>query len=456
MSIYSTSLKKQVLEPRQFNQQRCEFRLDSGGTMYFTNLRLINLGCGSSAGNDVYNHASGAYSVIKQLVLLDGSQELERCDETNRYLAWYNALNKNEDNFYVNQKLAKHKLGYRMNDIEEKVDANFAIANTMFRHEVGNEASAINQSIGSGWLDLRNCLPLLKALGALDTALMPNLRLQIEWESDARVCLKNDTTRNIRIFEPLLVCDEIVDESMKAGLRAQMKDTAWKTYEHDLVIVPEGARSADRTDNDGIKQTSAITINGFDNKYIHRLVAMKAYSDPATSVGNGDSSVPIQANESMGNGVFVSRAQHREKVQFKVNGSNLLVGEGLTSPAMKADLHDECWGSLNIVPCGIFQSVGLDNPRDATNNTISRGANVVGQAGEDAFVQSSMLVGASDYIGVRIEERISDLQFRYERSCLFDDMVNKVESAELAVHFYAEVPKQLTMDGKGSYTIQYL
>lgn len=455
MSIYSTSLKKQVLEPRQFNQQRCEFRLDSGGTMYFTNLRLVNLGAGCSTANDAYNNAVGGYSVVKSLVLLDGSQELDRCDEANRYLAWYNALNKNEDNFYVNQRLSKNKVGYRMNDVEEHVDANFAIDNTVFRHQDGNLATDVQQAQGSSWLDLRNCLPVLRALGALDTALMPNLRLQIEWETDARVVLKNDTTKTVRIFEPLLVADEIVDDSMKAGLRAQMKDVAWKTYEHDILIVPEGARSANQNDNDGVKQTVALTINGFDNKYIHRLVAMKAYSNPALSVGNGDSDVAVTPNRSQGNGVFVSRAQHKEKVQFKVNGSNLLVGEGLTSPSMKADLHDECWGSLNIPPCGIFQSVGLDNPRQA-NNTIGRGANVIGQSGEDNTVGSPMLVGASDYIGVRLEERISDLQFRYERSCLSDVLINKLESAELAVHFYAEIPKQITMDGAGSYTIQYL
>ena len=71
-------------------------------------------------------------------------------------------------------------------------------------------------------------------------------------------------------------------------------------------------------------------------------------------------------------------------------------------------------------------------------------------------MSSSNHVGADDYIGVRIEERVSDLQLSFERACLNDVSDNLLESTELAIHLYAEVPKQLTLDGEGSYTVSYL
>ena len=452
MSIYSTSLKKVVFEPRQFSQTRCEFRLDSGDTMYFNNLRLVNLGAMVATGAGAYNRSAGSYAVIKNLVLLDGSQELERCDETNLYLSWYNKLSKNQDNYYVNQRLVKHGIGYRAEDVEDRVTGNPAISNVL----VQDNATPLQQSQGTGWLDLRNCLPLLSAMGALDSKLMPNLRLQIEWETNP-INVSQREDRAITILQPLLLADEIVDSSMKAGLRSGMKDVMWKTYEHDLVIVPAGTISAANTDNVGVVNSTSRTINGFDNKYVHRLVAMKTYSDPNVAVATGiDGAGALEPAVVQGHGNFLSRVQHREKIQFQVNGSNLVVGEGLTSPAMRADMHDECWGSVNMVPGGIYQSVGLDAPREPTGNALSRGANIVGTNNVSNAIASSDQVGSDDYVGVRIEERISDLQFKHERACLNDVRRNKVESTELAVHFYAEIPKQLKMDGMGSYTISYL
>ena len=58
-------------------------------------------------------------------------------------------------------------------------------------------------------------------------------------------------------------------------------------------------------------------------------------------------------------------------------------------------------------PYGIYQSVGLDTPR-TTGNAISRGSNIVGTSNVSNDMSSSLHVGADDYIGVRVEERVSD------------------------------------------------
>lgn len=458
MSIYSTSLKQQVYEARQFNQTRCEFRLDRSAT-YYSNLRLVGVGASCSGSVDSYNRNAGAYSVIKRIVLLDGGMELERCDETNRYLAWKNQLSKNQANRYVNQRLAKHNLGFRLidNGTNAVVDSGGSGGQTGSAGEVALRYSVpLNTTTGAdlekttSWLDLRECLPLLNNLIALDTDLMPNLRIQIEWETNALKVLTNDTTKTITIQQPVLVADMVKDPALAQSLRSQMNSVVWKTYEHDQVIIPASARGADQNDNVGVLQNVNKTINGFDNKFLHRLMMSKTFSNKTLTTGiNNGAGTAVAPNESMGYGDFRSQAQHNEKVQFVVNGGNIFTGEGLTSSSQKADIHAECWGELNVVPFAHLQRVGLDTNLSASQNNE-------GVALHQSVAGSSTLVGQADYVGVRVEERVRQLDLNYSRNCLADVMTNKLESEELEVHFFGEVSKSLVLDGRGSYTISYL
>ena len=459
MSIYSTSLKQVVYEARQFSQDRCEFRLDKSAT-YYSNLRLVGVGCSSATQAEAYNRNAGAYSVIKRIVLLDGGVELERCDETNRYLAWKNMLAKNDANRYVNQRLAKHSLGYRLYEdaaghadidaggVGGQVGSAGAVA-TRFQAPVN---TAVGQALESGmaWLDLRECLPLLSNMVALDTDLMPNLRIQIEWENSAVKVLESNTTRALTIHQPVLVADMVKDPALAMSLRKQLKSVVWKTYEHDQISIPAGTQSAAITDKQGVKQSVNQTINGFDNKFLHRIMMAKTFSNKAQTVGfnNNDLGATL-ANQQYGFGDFRSQSQNAETVQFVVNGSNMMTGEGLTSAAQKADVHAECWGELNIVPFGHLQSVGLDTNRAPAQNHE-------GVSLHQADFGSGSLVGQVDYIGLRIEERVRQLDLNYSRRCLTDVMTNPVESTELEVHFFGEISKSLVLDGRGSYTISYL
>lgn len=465
MSIYSTSLKQVVYEARQFSQSRCEFRLDKSAT-YYSNLRLVGVGCSVATAAQRYNRAAGAYSVIRRIVLLDGGVELERCDETNRYLAWKNQLAKNDANRYVNQRLAKHSLGFRL----AETNSTYATGGS-FEADAGGVAgqvgsagavatrfdapinTAVGQALEAGmaWLDLRECLPLLSNMVALDTDLMPNLRIQIEWETNSVKVLAAGTNTAVTIHQPVLVADMVKDPALAMSLRKQLKSVVWKTYEHDQISIPAGTRSTDQTDNLGVKQSVNQTINGFDNKFLHRIMMAKTFSDKTKTIGSNanDGTTVTHANEQYGFGDFRSQAQHAETAQFVVNGGNLLTGEGLTSAAQKADVHAECWGELNVVPFAHLQSVGLDTLRTFPPN--NQGVSL-----HQADQGSSSLVGQADYIGVRVEDRIRQLDLNYSRRCLADAMINKLESDELEVHFFGEISKSLVLDGKGSYTISYL
>lgn len=450
MSVYSTSLKAEVYEARQFNQQRCEFRLDKGNTIYYTNLRLVGVGVQGAGANDVYNEAAGAYALVKSVRLMDGGIEIDRCDEANRYLAWKNQLSNNEDNRHINQRLSKNSVGYRLN-ASAQVQTNPAVDKAT---PVAGDNAWLKER-RQAWLDLRACLPVLNSMVALDTELMKNVRILIEWETDARKIVKNSTNSGaLTVQQPILVCDEVRDPSLASKLRGEMKSFAWKTYEHDQVNIPAQTALPANGDLLGTLQQTTRTVNGFDNKYVHRIVMMKSMADKTKNIGNGSAAAALNANVGVGFGDFRSQAQHLEAVQFQLNGSNLLTGNGLDSPALKADLHDQTWGSLNMVPYGHLQSVGLD--QCATGGNVAAGVNNHGVNVDENGMGSGAKVGQSDYIGLRLEERINDFQLKYERRCLLDVTSNLLESSELEVHFFAEVPKSFSMDGKGSYTIAYL
>ena len=53
MALYSGSLKTHILDDVSFNQNRVEFRFDAD-TMYYSNIRLVDLGVKGTATG--YNH----------------------------------------------------------------------------------------------------------------------------------------------------------------------------------------------------------------------------------------------------------------------------------------------------------------------------------------------------------------------------------------------------------------
>ena len=79
MSIFSSSVKSQIIDPVFHSENRCEFRLANRGEAYLPTLRLGNIGLTKDAGNNnTYHFGAGAASVISRIRLMDGNEELER------------------------------------------------------------------------------------------------------------------------------------------------------------------------------------------------------------------------------------------------------------------------------------------------------------------------------------------------------------------------------------------
>ena len=94
MTFYNASIKTHLVDPiYDTSRFQTEFRL-SGGTVYLSNMRLLNVGCTTDAAV-AYNALAGAYSVIKSIHLYDGNQLIDQLLEANVWAAFsqYNKRN---------------------------------------------------------------------------------------------------------------------------------------------------------------------------------------------------------------------------------------------------------------------------------------------------------------------------------------------------------------------------
>lgn len=466
MSVYSQTLRSEVFDPRVHNENRSEFRLDKG-RMFFSNLRLGNIGVTQTGADDRYSKAVGAAGHIRRVTLYDGAVELDKCEECNRYLSWYLCGGANDQNRYVGQNLLKHNIGYAMSD-NKVVDGAAALsgrgqAATGVGHLLprDNHPSHFVERMG-GYLDLRMALPFLDKIGVLDTENMfHNLRVVLEYEPDnvngrAKVVQLN-TNNAIQKNTPILIADELKDEGMKSKAKSQLKSFVWNVYEKDLVSVPEVARITPVLGGAGgafdvtptQTQKTVRRVDGYKNKIVNRLVMMKCPTDKATNLILNDAA----QNKVRGVGDYSSLAMNKEKINFVVNGRQLISGEGLNSPAKIADIHADAWSNYNILPFSNQQNVGLDPPGNQPPH------NVFGTCHDQEVQEQNAQdprVGQSSWVGVRIGERVNTLDLEYERVAVAESRANfNYTGLGLDVHFYAEVPKQFILDGSG-YRIEYL
>jgi len=432
MALYSGSLKTHILDDVSFNQNRVEFRFDAD-TMYYSNIRLVDLGVKGTATS--YNPLAGVYGCIKHIRLLDGRKEIDSMRFANRYLAWNNLLASNSHNRDYEGRLTKNEVGYSM--AAEQVIIPGCTPNPASKDESSSiDAAGLVASLGS--LDLRKCLPILNKLMVLDTALFENLKVEIEFESDARNFIVEQSNASTKIA-CLLIADEITDPKLQEANRRAMGPIVWNTIDHDSFLVPDNkvAAGALAADGDSLVQSVSHKVNGFDNRVVDRMVMMKCYSDKTKDlVGTAVS----------GFGNMGSKVQFREKVNVTKNGGRLFAGDGLEKNAISGMLADT-FGSINIAPFQDKTAVGLDNKHD--NSAHSEG--VEARSTND----QNNKTGQAAYIGFSLQDRINDLQIEYERTNLKDTETVQKYNEGLEVHLYGECSKTFIPVKGGNYLIKY-
>ena len=378
MSYYSGGeVKAKVIDPvNDITNLRSEFRLDSI-PCFLTRMRLINIGLtGTHSVNNDYNLLTGSYGIIRNIRLLDGATELSSLRECSRYLGFKNSMFKNSENQSIYKLLSNSRSGYMVEGATNQ--QGFAIDNN-------TSISPNSTDTNKGHLDLRYVLPLLGSLTSLNNVVFKKLRLVIEYDTSSFKTRGSTFTNNS--VRPSLVIDEVVDEGVaNSEIENFPKNTNWLEIENDSFIVPEIPDSS-LQGSDHQKQQVTNKVNGYNNKNLQRLVVLK--ND--TNVNN----LYDGSNVIIGVGNEGSLAQYKEKINYVVNGRNVMVGNGAETDAQRSAMLVDSWDDLNVIS----------------------GSNRIGTDFEDDSKHSQEL-SQRDYDGVYIGSDIKDLQINFEREVI--------------------------------------
>jgi len=482
MSVFSNSVKSAIIDPVFTSATRCEFRLANRGEAYMPTMRIGNLGLSKAAqNNNEYHKGPGAAGVINRIQLLDGNEELDSLRNVGNWLTFKNCLRTNSQNDNVFNELMGGCLGWATGSTGELLSND----NKVVRAAV----NGIPEPQTLGTLDLREVFPILNAVSHLSTTLFPNLRVVVEYHTDPRALVNNQTTGGVESLlksVPILIVDEIVDEALIQSLDSQFTSAAWVGIEHDQVQVPQVPTiTAAGAVTDEAVQSVNLRVNGFQDKAVSRIMISKVYqtlADYVDTPANGGTQMRALAQ-------YGSRALHKEEFNVRLNGRNVLAGRGVADPAAATMLLADTWGELNMCPGMNIESVGLDSkysltsarrqnvalvpvgrpcanwvgtartePRVLSNGGILNAAGDDWETGDEPTAQQGYFTGNSAWYGLGLHDRVTDLQINYTRtgnpSTAGGTSASPGNYLPLDLHLFGEVAKRIDVSG-GSWKISY-
>lgn len=429
MAFYTSGLKTHIIDPVHDSKNfQTEFRFKQN-TAFLTNLRLVNVGITSSVAGvqQPYNMLTGAAACIQSIHLYDGNQLLDQILEFPLWAAWsiYNQSNQiNED---MNQKLNKSNLGWVFSAAGQttpSINAAYGAAN-----ENVTDVEKGDQQTPKAWLSLKGILPMLDNSVYLPTGVYKNLRLVIQYNKNIEQISSNnpDATDEFVTCEPTLVADEITDPKRQSSINSQYNGVRFLALEHDRLYVESIDATASGNDNVLVPKSYNFTPGGFDNKTINRLLIINSMS---------------QTNDAYSlYSTLGSVSQLAQKIQVRINGANLFPKNGVTRPNERLAYLTDAWGTCNSnVFTNIINFTNTDQTGAATNT-------------------DNNYLGALDYFGCVINDKVLEMQIDYERSrdnAAPKAPANAERSTQLLyLNLFAEAQKQITVKG-GKVTVSYL
>tara|TARA_R110001592_G_scaffold32533_2_gene113821 strand:- start:3438 stop:4682 length:1245 start_codon:yes stop_codon:yes gene_type:complete len=405
----------ELIDPIRHSSNRLtEFRLDKLNSVYLPSLRLLNVGATSSVAHS-YTRLAGVYGVIKNIMLMDGGTVLDSMKECNRYMSFKNYLNPNSVNDSRVSGELLHQMGFRLKKQAAAV-----------RVDLGSTPTGTNTTpttTTSGVVHLANILPLLQNIDYLHTGVFTNLRIVIEYETKSTkiIVVDNATTSTL---EPLLSVDVISDPSIVQQLTPQAlnQQVEFFSIENDLFRV---AQKDATTNNQPLKQKTKVLINGFNNKFVRRIMMSKEYSDDTKNSG--------ASNAITGFGALGSRQQFRELHDLIINKVPI-IPDGINSEATQLSMLNQSWGESNT-----YIGANMYSQDNIANDQFD-GRNYCGGAG---------------YVGVNVNELIKNFQYSYERQVLHDTTATSLSNEGLICHIFGEVKKVLNVQN-GKYEVMYV
>lgn len=410
MSFYTQSLKTEIQDPRiNVDNTRAEFRLQDEGAVYLSNLRLANIGITASSAN--WNIAAGSLAVVDSIILYDDGTELCAMRDFDLYSAWKNYNKENASNKSINNFLVKNAMGYEVKGLDASGSSQH-IAPLFDPVQYTTSLATTKQ----GWLDLKSCMPFLASVAYLPQQVFKNLRLVINYK--AAIGSGQNTTA------PILITDQMVDSSQKQKLVSAFKGVSYVSVLHDSFVVD--AVSGLTTVGQTKTQEVSKMLKGFDNKMLNKLLVIFT---PQTTVGESDY---------LGN--LGSQMYLNQKVNLRVNGRNLLVGDGYDSPAKTLAGLTETYGTHNTY----MNRVALQ--KDASDNAV-------------LGTQTTATLGQQSYVGFLVREYVEQMELQVARDGEYDDGAADQtlvrNNASFVVNCFGECPTTLEVQPDGTYLIAY-
>ena len=420
MSFYSDSnVKTKYLDPRVYiPNSRATFDLDMTEIAYLPNMKLGFVGVTSTVAHS-YNGLVGASAIIRNIRLLDGKTVLSQLVETQFYKGFLNQNMTNAHSQAVDSNLEGNRIGQTIQGSNREVTRVAAI----------KSANTTADTTDSGYIDLKQYLSILTQLTHLPTAVFNNLRIEIEFNAKPSNQVLGATQGiTIETIRPILMVDVLENPTIVDNLNKNMSAVAWSEIEHDQFVIaaaPAGSAAA----SDGVVQPLNVKLNGYNNKIVDRMLIVKEIAD-STLVLNAGGVV-------QGYGKFGSQACLGQKVQFRVNGRNILPRQGLVGNNERLAFVVDTWGECANFP----------------------GSNIYQADTAPVMSSAPQYAGTLDYIAVYLGVQINDLQLNYSRigvqqtAAAGDQLAT---TAALIGHVYCEVRKQLIMVGGGQYRVEYI
>lgn len=273
---------------------RTEFRLDSENLKY-SDMRLLNVLFNDVNGEPVERNSNGGFSeYIKNITLLSGNIQVDRCDMVD--LLSCHRVNS------VSNRVNTYKTRY-LNFNEYSFLTRCADPSTTGQNNI-DRVTPIQPVIGlMGYVDLKLYLLFLNSTPVFK---FPDMRLIIEWSDLAKTAVSNE--------EPVLVYEEANDETQPRYTGGVF--TSWEFDRIRIPAVPEGQ-----------SQDLKLRFNGFNGKRVNRMLLA---STPETT--------PTPEN-----GFLCSVAQKNEGYQIFWNNEPLY--QQYITENLKSRLLLDTWGN---------------------------------------------------------------------------------------------------------------
>jgi len=435
-SKYSSPIHPRILDPI-FDRAnfRCEFRFQPD-TLYYSDIRLINVGVVSS-GATTYQLALGAEGVIQSIHLMDGGTQLDSLNLASFWNNFKNVNSRNDGNISVSRYTKYHRLGFLATgtmDISNGSYGQGLLSNT--QNPVANPANTAEATTKKAWLSLKDMLPMLRESNFLPTNLFRKLRLVIEYKPQAKLAeIVTANNANYTTTSAECLVDELADTPEKMSIMKSYKGVQFDAIESDTFILNKigaGLTDADANDVNWSKIVSTRNnIRGFNGKYLKRIVIQCQPTEQTVTAGDATVNKPFSNQSSV--------SLCRPEFQIRLNGKNMLPGEGAQGKNRRLAMLTDTYGTMNALQ--IWNKYGVYSH-----------TNLVGGGLNDT-------IGQCDYTAMPIMSQIQDLQLEITRTALYAGAGNNDANAQvnqqLRVNVFGEVAKAIIV-GAGGYQVVYV